>query len=76
MKFVSRKVDELGRIVLPIDFRNTLGLSDKSSVTLFLENGSIVVRPTETVCKVCGSLENVNTDVCVCASCIKKIKEL
>lgn len=73
---VVRNIDNLGRIVLPMDFRNTLGLESGSAVNISIEGGAIVLRPLETMCKVCGSHKNVNKDLLVCASCIKKIKKL
>jgi len=41
---IVRKVDELGRIVLPIELRRTMNISEKDSVEIFVEGSSIVLK--------------------------------
>lgn len=43
-RIASRKVDELGRIVLPIDFRNQLGIKEKDSVNVYMKGSYIVIE--------------------------------
>mgnify|MGYP003299815809 CR=1 FL=1 len=42
---ITRKIDELGRVVLPIEFRKQLGLKHKDPVNIYLlENGFYVEK--------------------------------
>lgn len=54
---IVRKVDELGRIVLPIELRRTLGIDEKDSLEIFIDNDNIILRKYNPGCIICGSLE-------------------
>lgn len=56
---VIRKVDELGRIVLPIEIRRSLDISDRDELEIYLENGRIVLQKFEPACIFCGSSESL-----------------
>ncbi len=72
---IVRKLDNLGRIVLPIELRKTLNFSDNEALEIFTEGDSIVLKKYETSCIFCGNSKNVATfkDKCVCQKCIEKI---
>jgi transcriptional pleiotropic regulator of transition state genes len=44
---IVRKVDELGRIVLPIELRRTLDISERDSMEIFVDGGAIVLKKFE-----------------------------
>ena len=44
---IVRKVDELGRIVLPIELRRTLDIAERDSMEIFVEGGSIILKKYE-----------------------------
>ena len=44
---IVRKVDELGRIVLPIELRRTLNIAERDSVEIFVEGNSIILKKYE-----------------------------
>lgn len=44
---INKKLDTVGRIVLPADYREALNLKRDDSVALSLEGNSIVIRPTK-----------------------------
>ena len=44
---IVRKVDELGRVVLPIELRRTLNISYKDSLEIFTDNNMVVLRKYE-----------------------------
>jgi len=44
---IVRKVDELGRIVLPIELRRTLNIAERDSMEIFVDGGSIVLKKYE-----------------------------
>lgn len=72
---IVRKLDNLGRIVLPIELRKTLNFADNEALEIFTEGDSIVLKKYETSCIFCGSSKNVSTfkNKCVCQKCIEKI---
>lgn len=41
---IVRKVDELGRVVLPIELRRTLGIEEKDALEIFVEGESIILK--------------------------------
>ena len=53
MKPIIRKIDKLGRIVLPIDYRKALGLSDKSKFALELDGTTVKLHSLDYRCKLC-----------------------
>lgn len=56
---IVRKLDELGRITLPIELRRTLGVSEKDSLEISLENGRIVLSKYEPACIFTGDTEDL-----------------
>lgn len=73
---IVRKVDELGRIVLPIELRRTLNIDIKDSIEIYVENDSIVLKKFEPTCIFCGSNENLKIfhDKNVCEKCLNEMK--
>ncbi|WP_306008844.1 AbrB/MazE/SpoVT family DNA-binding domain-containing protein [Bacillus sp. MMSF_3353] len=59
---VTRKVDELGRIVIPKELRNTLGIKEKSPLEIFVEGEDIVLQKYQPggVCALTEELSNRN----------------
>ena len=56
---IVRKVDELGRIVLPIELRRTLYINEKVSLEIFVDNDRIVLQKYEPACIFCGNADNI-----------------
>ena len=54
-----RKIDELGRIVLPLDLRNQLDLIDGDSINISVENNQIILTKSDQNCKICCNTENL-----------------
>lgn len=52
---IVRKVDELGRIVIPIELRRTLDIEERDALEIYLEGDKIVLRKYEPACLFCGS---------------------
>ena len=73
---IVRKVDHLGRIVLPVEMRRQLNISEKDALEIFVQDGSIVIRRHHDECVFCGSVRNVVSikGRNVCAECISSIK--
>lgn len=75
---IVRKIDDLGRIVIPIELRKTLGLSVRDDIEIIAEEDRIVLKRYSPACMICGSSENVKSymDKKVCASCIEELGKL
>ena len=52
MDIISRKIDKLGRIVLPMDFRKALGLEGEAEVVLSIRGNAITVKGAKRVCQI------------------------
>lgn len=75
MDIVYRKIDKLGRIVLPIDFRKALGLEVDAEVILGINGNTITVKGADCSCKLCGAMVEVSKRLLVCSECIRRIRE-
>ncbi len=74
---IVRKVDELGRIVLPIEMRRNLDIAEKDALEIFVEGDSIILRKYQNACVFCGSVKNLMLfkDHCVCEECVEAMKK-
>ena len=52
---IVRKVDELGRIVLPIELRRTLDIAERDELEIYLDDDKVVLKKYEPSCIFCGS---------------------
>lgn len=75
---IVRKVDELGRVVIPIELRRTLNIGEKDALEIFTEGDTIVLKKYEPACVFCGQAKGVKTikGKNVCVQCIEEITEL
>ncbi len=74
---IVRRVDELGRIVIPIEMRNALDIAQKDPVEISMEGSSIILRKYENRCVFCGALRpaiRFNGKL-MCKKCLEKINE-
>jgi transcriptional pleiotropic regulator of transition state genes len=74
---IVRKIDDLGRIVLPIELRRTLNIADRDTVEIYVDNDTIVLRKYQPSCVFCGHDKNVleYRGKNICQSCIEALKE-
>lgn len=74
---IVRKVDELGRIVLPIELRRTLDIEERDSLEIYLDGDSIVLHKYEPACLFCGSVKRLTSyrGKNVCQDCIRSMNE-
>ena len=56
---IVRKVDELGRIVLPIELRRTLDIAEKDSLEIYVDDDSIILRKYQPACIFCDNARDV-----------------
>ena len=72
-----RRVDELGRIVLPKELRTRLEIEEGDPLEIFLDGDHIVLQKYQPACTFCQSSDNIVyfQGKRVCAACLAKIKE-
>ena len=75
---VTRKVDCLGRVILPIELRRTLDLMGSNSLELFVEGNSIFLKKYEPGCTFCGNAKDISSykGRNICARCRKQLKDI
>ncbi|MGM9570902.1 MAG: AbrB/MazE/SpoVT family DNA-binding domain-containing protein [bacterium] len=75
---IVRKVDDLGRIVLPIELRRTLHIDEKDPLEIYVNGDNIILRKYEPTCVFCGKTENIVNfkDKKVCSSCVDTLNQL
>ena len=75
---VVRKIDELGRIVIPKEVRKKLEIDIKDSVEIYVEGNAILLKKFEPGCIFCGNSRNLNTykDKLLCKKCLDQILEI
>ena len=75
---IIRKVDELGRIVIPIELRNKLNIAIKDPIEIFVEGSSIILKKYEPNCIFCGNSKDLTSykDKLVCSKCLTKLSDL
>lgn len=75
---IVRKVDELGRIVIPIELRNKLDIAIKDPIEIFVEGSSIILKKYEPNCIFCGNSKELTSykDKLVCSKCLTKLSDL
>ncbi len=75
---IVRRVDELGRVVIPIEIRNQFNIIEKDPIEIYVDGSSIVLKKFEPNCIFCGSTENLYNfnDKLICENCSKKIGKL
>lgn len=75
---IVRRVDELGRIVIPIELRNKLKIAVKDPIEIYVDGSSIILKKYEETCVFCGSTKNVveYKDKLICAKCAHNLSTL
>lgn len=72
---IVRRVDDLGRIVIPMELRRTLGIHVKDPLSISVDGERIILEKYRDSCVICGGEDDVRTvkDRPVCAACIAEI---
>ena len=74
---IVRKVDELGRIVLPIELRRTLGIEEKGRIEMFVDGESSILRKYQPACIFCDNAKDIINykGKNICPDCIRAMSE-
>lgn len=75
---IVRKVDELGRIVLPIELRRTLGIAERDPLEIYVDGNSVVLKKFQDSCIFCDSSHDVVNfkGKNICSECLKELGEV
>ena len=75
---IVRKVDELGRVVIPIEIRNQFDIAEKDPIEIYVDGSSIVLRKYEKACLFCNNTKKLMEyrGKLICNKCMKQIAEL
>lgn len=75
---IVRKVDELGRIVLPVELRRTLDISERDELEIYLDDDKVILRKYEPSCIFCASVRSLVSyhGRNVCMDCIQNLSEI
>jgi transcriptional pleiotropic regulator of transition state genes len=75
---IVRRVDDLGRIVIPMELRRTLGIHVKDPLSISVDGERIILEKYRESCVICGSEERVRPvkGRTVCEACVAEIKGL
>ena len=73
---IVRKLDELGRVVLPIELRRTMDLNIHDTVEIFVEDDKIILKKYHPACIFCGDARNVSTykGKLICTNCLQELR--
>ena len=74
---IVRKVDELGRIVLPIELRRTLDIAERDALEIFISDDTIILKKFQPTCVFCDSAKGLvnHKGKNICTNCITALKD-
>ena len=75
MNGIEKYIDDLGRVVIPMKFRDKLGMKCRAKVFVNLKENAVSISLAEKYCILCGSVDRINDEFRLCKECINKIKE-
>jgi len=75
---IVRKVDELGRVVIPIELRRTLQIEEKDALEIYVDGERIILKKYEPACVFCGNAAEVRhfRGKNVCTNCLREMQSL
>lgn len=74
---ITRQLDSLGRIVLPIELRRTLNIGPNDMLEILVEGSSVILRKFEPDCLFCGGSAHLTSyrGKMICRSCLKSLQQ-
>ncbi len=73
---IVRRVDELGRVVLPIELRRTLEIGEKDALEIYVEGSTIVLKKYRSSCIFCDGTKDIQTfkGKNICPKCLRELR--
>nr|WP_282706870.1 AbrB/MazE/SpoVT family DNA-binding domain-containing protein [Natroniella acetigena] len=74
---IVRKVDELGRVVIPIELRRTLNIENKDALEIYVDQEKIIFKKYEPACIFCNNADNITNfkGKNICPDCLEEMSE-
>ena len=74
---IARKVDELGRVVLPIELRRVMDIAEKDALEIYVDGSTIILKKYEPACIFCGDAKDVTVykGKNSCPNCMQELKK-
>lgn len=75
---IVRRVDELGRVVIPIELRRTLQIEERDALEIYVDGEKIILKKYQPACIFCGSAVNVRNykEKMICVPCLEEMKHV
>jgi len=75
---IVRKVDVLGRIVLPVELRKNLDIEREDPIEIYVDGEYILLKKYEPACIFCSNAKNVKRihDKNICGNCVKELQAM
>ena len=73
---IVRKVDELGRVVIPIELRRTLSIAEKDALEIYVDGEQIILKKYQPACILCGEAKDVTNyrGKNICKGCLTELR--
>jgi len=74
---IIRRIDDLGRIVLPAELRRSMDIGDKENMEIFVDGSNIVLKKYRPSCIFCDSFQDISIfkGKTICARCLRQLRE-
>ncbi len=73
-----RKMDELGRVVIPMELRRNLNIAEKDALEIYVEGDNIILKKYTPGCFICQEIDNLviipDSKVKICPKCLAKLR--
>lgn len=76
---IVRKVDELGRVVLPIELRRTMNIDEKDALEIYVDSEKIILKKYQSSCIFCQEIKERMKNYkgkLVCPDCVKDMAKI
>lgn len=73
---VVRQLDQLGRVVIPMELRRTMNINEKDGLEIFVDGSTIILKKYEPGCVFCGEIKEVGDfkGKKICTNCMKGLR--
>jgi transcriptional pleiotropic regulator of transition state genes len=74
---IVRKIDPLGRIVIPMELRKTMNIVEGDALEIFVDGETIVLKKYEPSCIFCGEANDIANfkGKNICKDCLRELKK-
>lgn len=73
---ITRRIDELGRVVIPVEMRRALDIGDREALEISVESDGIMLRRAHVGCVFCNSNKDMSLfhGKSVCSKCMQELQ--